>query len=55
MEKSYPASVARHDGFGSSRQVLEGKARIARMDGKKKKKKILNRARRLSRAEEKIL
>ena len=38
MEKSYPASVARHDGFWSSRRVLEGKARIARMDGKKKKK-----------------
>ena len=32
-EKNYLASIARHDAFWSSK-VLEGKARIARMDGK---------------------
>ena len=42
----------RHDAFQSSRQVLEGKARIARMDGKGK---VLSRARSLSRAEENII
>ena len=33
-EKNYPASIVRHDVFPSSRQVLEDKAKIARMDGK---------------------
>ena len=51
-EKNYPASIARHDAFRSSRQVLEGKARIARMNGKGK---VPNRARSLSGAEENIL
>ena len=51
-EKYYPASIARHDSFRSSRQVLEGKARIARMEGKGK---VPNRARSLSGAEENIL
>ena len=44
--------IARHDAFRLSRQVLEGKARTARMDGKGK---VPNRARILSRAEENIL
>ena len=51
-EKNYPASIARHDAFWSSRQVLAGKARIARMNGKGK---VPNRARSLSGAEENIL
>ena len=51
-EKNYPASTARHDAFRSTRQVLEGKARIARMNGKGK---VPNRARSLSGAEENIL
>ena len=50
-EKNYPASIARHV-FRSSRQVLEGKAKIARMDGKGK---VPSRARSLSGAEENIL
>ena len=44
--------IARHDAFRLSRQVLEGKARTARMDGKGK---VPNRARILCRAEENIL
>ena len=51
-EKNYPASIARHDAFRSSRQVLEGKARIAEMNSKGK---VLNRARSLTGAEENIL
>ena len=51
-EKNYPGSIARHDAFWSSRQVLEGKARIARMNSKGK---VPNRARSLSGAEENIL
>ena len=51
-EKNYPASIARHDALQSSRQVLEGKARITRMDGKGK---VPDRARSLSVAEENIL
>ena len=51
-EKNYLASIARHDAFRSSRQVLEGKARIARMGNKGK---VPNMARGLSRAEENIL
>ena len=52
MEKYYHASIARHDAFRSSRQVIEGKARIARMDGKGK---VPNRTRSLSRAEGNII
>ena len=51
-EKNYPASIVRHDAFWSSRQVLEGKARIARMDGKGN---VPNRERSLSGAEENII
>ena len=51
-EKNYCASIARHDAFRSFRQVLEGKARIARVNGKGK---VPNRARSLSGAEENIL
>ena len=51
-EKNYPTSIARHDAFRSSRQVLAGKARIARMNGKGK---VPYRARSLSGAEENIL
>ena len=51
-EKNYPTSIARHDAFWSSRQVLEGKARIARMNGRGK---VPNSARSLSEAEEHIL
>ena len=51
-EKNYPVSIAKHDGFCSSRQVLEGNARIARMGGEGK---VLNRAGSLSEVEENIL
>ena len=50
--KNYPGSIATHDAFRSSRQVLEGKARIARMDGKGN---VPNRARSLNGAEENII
>ena len=50
-EKNYLASIARHDAFRSFK-VLEGKARISRMDGKGK---VPNRARTLSGEEENIL
>ena len=51
-EKNYPALIARHDAFRSSRQILEGKPRIAKINGKGK---VPNRARSLSGAEENIL
>ena len=51
-EKKYPVSIARHDDFRSSRQVLEGKARKIRNEGKGK---VPNRARSLTFDEENIL
>ena len=52
MEINYPASIARHEAFRSSRQVPKGKARIARMGSKGK---VPDRSRSLSGAEENIL
>ena len=52
MEKIYPVSIARLDVFQSSRQVLEGKARITKMGGKGK---VPNRARSLIGPEGNIL
>ena len=50
--ENYPALIVRHDVFWSSRQVLEGKARVNRMNDKGK---VPNRAKSVSGAEENIL
>ena len=50
--ENYPALIVRHDAFWSSRQVLEGKARVNRMNDKGK---VPNRAKSVSGAEENIL
>lgn len=51
-EKGYPESIIRGDTFRASKNVLEGKARILRQNGKGKQP---NRARSLTTEEEKIL